>query len=294
MFDDMSRAAKDAARRIDAPFVIQTQGLFNAYIEGRPLFVYTDYTELANLHARPGYKTNSLRWLQRERRLYEQAQLVFAASSDTRTSLVHDYGTSETKVVLTHTGLNVAAPKDLPVRDREKFDVLFVGVDWKRKGGPDVLRAFAHVRQHIPHASLTVVGCRPSGEFPPGVRFVGEIPPKELGDHFASASVFCLPAYQEPAGIAYTEAAAWGLPVVATTAGNIPDRVLHGRTGLLVEPGDVEGLTAALLQLARDPDLRARFGMAGRSYALENFSWQQIARVIAKAARPYLTKARAV
>jgi glycosyltransferase involved in cell wall biosynthesis len=126
------------------------------------------------------------------------------------------------------------------------------------------------------------------------VRFVGEIPPTELGDHYASASVFCLPAYQEPAGIAYTEAAAWGVPVVATTAGNIPDRVLHGRTGLLVEPGDVDGLTAALLQLACDPSLRTRFGMAGRSYALENFSWQQIARVIAKAARPYLTKAGAL
>jgi len=289
MFDAMSRATKKAAKGIDAPFVIQTQGLFNGYIDGRPLFVYTDYTELANLHATPGHKTNSVRWLERERLLFEQAEVIFAASSDARTSLVRDYGIPETKVVLTNTGLNVAAPEHLPVRDRNRFDVLFVGTEWERKGGPDVLRAFAQVRQRVPYATLTVVGCRPSGNPPPAVRFVGKIPPTAVGAHFASASVFCLPAHQEPAGIAYSEAAAWGLPVVSTTAGNIPDRVVHGRTGLLVEPGDVEGLTAALLRLANDPELRLEFGNAGRAYALENFSWRQIARAIAEAARPYLT-----
>jgi glycosyltransferase involved in cell wall biosynthesis len=165
---------------------------------------------------------------------------------------------------------------------------LFVGQDWERKGGPDVLRAFDRLRTDIPTATLTIVGCKPGPQPACGVRYVEKVDLEELPAYLAAASVFCLPAHHEPAGIAYSEASAWGLAVVASTAGNISDRILTERTGLLVSPGDVDALAGALRRLALDPSLRLQLGRAGRDYTLANFTWRSVAAKIAAAIRPVL------
>ncbi len=74
------------------------------------------------------------------------------------------------------------------------------------------------------------------------------------------------PARAEGLGIALLEAASAALPVVATRVGGIPEAVVHERTGLLVEPGDVEGLGDALIRLLGDPELRRRMGAEGRAW----------------------------
>ncbi len=287
-FDLMSRAVTRFARELGAPYVFQTQGLFNAHVDGRPLFVYTDYTERANLRGNERHRLMPDRWLRRELTLYDNAELIFAASSTTRESLIDDYGVAADKVILTHTGINVQPPQSVPERSDSALDILFVGRDWERKGGPDLLRAFARVRSRVPSATLTVVGCTPGPHPPAGVRYVGHVAPRKLPAYLAAASVFCLPAHHEPAGIAYSDASAWGLPVVASTAGDIADRVLDGRTGLLVSPGDVDGLVDALLRLARDPSLRREFGRAARDHTLAHFTWPRVAAEIAAAMRPRL------
>jgi glycosyltransferase involved in cell wall biosynthesis len=280
MFDAMSEAVRTAARAGDPRFIFQTQGLFNGHVAGRQLFVYTDYTELANFRVDPQHRGRPERWLRRERKLYEQADVLFAASRDAQISLLEDYGAPPEKVVLVQTGLNVPPPEKVPERDDRAFTILFIGVDWERKGGPDLLRAYDQVRRRVPRATLIVVGCTPSGAAPPGARYLGKLAPGEVAKQLASASVLCLPARQEPAGIAYSEASAWGLPVVATNAGNIPDRVIDGQTGLLVSPGDTTALAEALVRLAGDTELRARLGSAGRTYTLNNFTWPRIAAKI--------------
>lgn len=67
------------------------------------------------------------------------------------------------------------------------------------------------------------------------------------------------------------EAMACGKPVVGTRIGGVSEVVDDGVNGLLVEPGDVDGLTNALLMLLRDPALRARMGQAGRARAEQRF-----------------------
>ncbi len=287
-FDLMSYAAARFARNVEAPYIFQTQGLFNAHIDGRPLFVYTDYTERANLRSNVRHRLMPSRWLRRELNLYDNAELIFAASSTTRESLIFDYGITPEKVILTHTGVNVQPPPSVPERSHSALNILFVGRDWERKGGPDLLQAFQRVRGRIPSATLTVVGCTPGGHPPPGVRYVGQVTPQDLPRYFAAASLFCLPAFHEPAGIAYSDASAWGLPVVATTAGDIGDRVLDGRTGFLVSPGDVDALGDALLRVALDRSLRRALGRAGREHTLANFTWSRVAAKIAAAMRPRL------
>jgi len=94
---------------------------------------------------------------------------------------------------------------------------------------------------------------------------------------YASADVFVLPAYREPYGTVWGEAMGFGLPVVGWRAGNLPYLADDGREGLLVAPGDTEGLTGALQVLAADPSLRHRLGQAARRRAAARPTWEQAA-----------------
>ena len=80
------------------------------------------------------------------------------------------------------------------------------------------------------------------------------------------------PADREGLGIALLQASAAAVPIVASRAGGIPEAVLDGENGLLVPPGDVSALTAALRTLMADAHLRARMGQAGRTRILADFS----------------------
>ena len=101
----------------------------------------------------------------------------------------------------------------------------------------------------------------------------------------ASLDVLVLPSVYEEMGSVLVEAMAAGLPVVASDVGGIPEVVRHGETGLLVPPGDVDALTAALDRLVADPELRARLAAGARACAAD-YSWPSLAvRVAAVYAR---------
>lgn len=120
--------------------------------------------------------------------------------------------------------------------------------------------------------------CRDLGE---NVLFTGRVGDEALHALYAGADIFVHPTRFEGSSLVTLEAMAHGLPVVATRAGGIPDKVEDGRSGVLVEPGDVEALASALLRVARDAELRKRMGAAARE-KVEAFAWPRIAdRVIA-------------
>lgn len=104
-------------------------------------------------------------------------------------------------------------------------------------------------------------------------------PRMDIDQILAAADVFALPSLEDTLPLAILEAMASGLPVVSTTIGGIPECVLDGQTGRLVPPGDSTRLAAALIQLLSDPQLRARWGAAGRQRVHQHFSrHSQIAR----------------
>ncbi len=93
---------------------------------------------------------------------------------------------------------------------------------------------------------------------------------------YERAAVVACPSYREGFGVACAEAMAYGRPVVASAVGGLLDLVVDGETGLLVEPGDVAGLRAALERLLGDPELRKRLGDAGRERIRRHFSWRPV------------------
>jgi phosphatidylinositol alpha-1,6-mannosyltransferase len=127
-----------------------------------------------------------------------------------------------------------------------------------------------------------------TADFP--VKFLGDIPDEQLGSIYAQASIFAMTSMPhkhsvEGFGLVYLEAGAHGLPIVAHAIGGVPEAVMDGVTGLLVEPGDTAALTQAFARLLDDPRLRRRLGEAARVRALAR-TWRDSAAALFGQPRP--------
>ncbi len=96
---------------------------------------------------------------------------------------------------------------------------------------------------------------------------------EELRKQYQSADIFVLPSRDEGMPNVLLEAAASGLPLIATRVGSNPDALREGETGLLVDADDPVSLSKALNELISDPDRAGRMGTAGRIYMKQHFSW---------------------
>jgi glycosyltransferase involved in cell wall biosynthesis len=105
---------------------------------------------------------------------------------------------------------------------------------------------------------------------------IGSVPHEEVLRLIRRAAVVACPSLREGFGVVCAEAMAAGRPVVASAVGGLLDLVCDGETGLLVPPGDVAALRAALERLLGDPGLRARLGAAGRERARELLGWDAV------------------
>lgn len=191
-------------------------------------------------------------------------------------------------------------------------NLLFVGRVSPEKGVHVLLDAFKNVLGHHPDAHLKIVGPQVSAplefilpfnkdskfkdlaslysgsyrsrlrdQLPSNlasqVSFIGNVPHSQLINYCQDADVFIFPSvWDEPFGIPIVEAMATGVPVIATRVGGITEIVEEGKTGLLVERGEVTALADAILSLLSDKAGRKSMGKAGRQRAIELFSWERI------------------
>jgi glycosyltransferase involved in cell wall biosynthesis len=257
-------------------FTFQTQSLVDASIAGTPHFLYIDHTHLANL-SYPGKRQTPMaaaKWVELERSMYQNARLNFTMSAHVSRSLVEQYGCPPARVECVYAGGN-AAPAEAGDLGSDRFaqkNILFVGIDWDRKGGPVLLEAFREVRRAHPTATLTIVGCAPNVSMA-GCCVVGPVNSAEVSKFYQAASVFCLPTTVEPFGIVFLEAFAHGLPIVATNIGAIPDFVEQGRSGYMVDCNDAAQLANRLNELLANPARCAAFGARGKALVSDRYTW---------------------
>jgi glycosyltransferase involved in cell wall biosynthesis len=162
----------------------------------------------------------------------------------------------------------------------EKFAVGWVGRMTAVKRTEDVLAGFDRLRERGVDATLCLVGDgpdRPQLEelaHELGVMsdtlFLGY--QEDVAPLYAAFDALVLPSGNEGTPVSVIEALAAGTPVVATRVGGVPDVVVDGEDGFLVDPGDADALSERLERLARDPALRDRLGAAGRKRVLPRYA----------------------
>jgi glycosyltransferase involved in cell wall biosynthesis len=222
-------------------------------------------------------------WEQRRARIYAAARMCTAASRWTADSLAGDYAIERERIAIVGFGANHRAPA--VGRDWQTPRFLFVGIDWERKGGPLLLRAFARLRATLPTATLDVVGGHPPLQ-QNGVSFHGVLSQRVEREReavlalFARATCFVMPSQVEPFGIAYVEAASAGIASIGSSVGG-PRDVIGADGGLVVAPSDEDALLEAMLALA-DPITAKRMGDAARACSSQ-YTWPKVAERLLRA-----------
>lgn len=155
-----------------------------------------------------------------------------------------------------------------------KVNFLFLGKIGERKGAFDLILAFAAIPlAQREHAELVIAGdgegtkARDTIEqlnLTQSIRILDWVDEQQRDELLARANVFVLPSYNEGLPMALLEAMSWGLPVITTPVGGIPELISTAKNGLLVTPGRIEQLSAAMQSLIESEQLRISLGNAGR------------------------------
>jgi len=265
-------------------FTFQTQSLFNGKLNDIPHFVYTDHTTQTNKlypDIDPWQYMKSERFIKKaEKKIYEDATMIFTFGSLISWSLINHYKIPESKVVTVFAGSNVLIESENNIEKYAKKNILFVGVEWERKGGPILLQVFEKILAKHPDASLTIVGCSPQISLP-NCNVVGKIPVEEVAQYYNSASVFCLPTLREPFGIVFIEAMKYRLPIIANNIGSLPDLVKNDYNGYLID-NNVEKYADAFCKLFDEPEKSKIMGENGYNFAKSKLTWPLVGENIKK------------
>lgn len=258
-----------------------------------------------------------------EKMSIENANAVIAVSQETRRDVLSLFHVPEERVHVIHNGIDLQQYRYMPATDAltrygvdpERPYVLFVGRITRQKG-------IIHLVNAIPDIdpALQVVLCAGAPdtieigqEMAERVRVVGSdrdnviwiqemLPREDVIQFYSHAAVFCCPSVYEPFGIINLEAMACETAVVASAIGGIPEVVVPGETGLLVnldlkagtfDPVSADqfshNLATAINQVALDAEVRTTFGKNGRKRVEEHFSWTAIAHKTLDLYRSLLT-----
>ncbi len=214
---------------------------------------------------------------------------VIAVSASAAEEARKVFNVPRQKLRVIHNGIDTDVFRQLDGGMKEKGRLILVGNSQDRKKGLIYLLKALRLLRGEMDVELTIVDRGlPDNEYAPQlvrrygldgrVCFTGKVGLEELVRHYGRAEVAVVPSLYEGFGLPAAEAMACGLPVVATTAGALPEVVEDGRNGILVPPRDAYALAGAIERLLRDDELRRVMGEEGRRRVERHFTWEQAAR----------------
>ncbi|HJU44117.1 MAG TPA: glycosyltransferase family 4 protein [Vicinamibacterales bacterium] len=279
--------------RVDA--VLQIGATFRAVDDTSiPYFMYCDSNiRMAQHGAKSGYSDGTVLTsseLQaiagRETAVYRGAAAIFPLSERVRRSFIDDFGIPGDRVRAIYAGPNFE-PDRVAAAPRSRAGshpptVLFVGLQFHRKGGDLLVESFRRVRERVPDARLLLAGVPVGFVEGPGIECLGDLNKnttegaEALAAAYAGADVFALPTRYEPFGIAFIEAMHFGLPCIGPRAWAVPEIIADGDTGFTVAVEDIDALTDRLLRLLTNPELARTMGAAAQDRARSLFTWPHV------------------
>ncbi|MFC1699965.1 glycosyltransferase family 4 protein [Candidatus Omnitrophota bacterium] len=279
-------------KELDGQFdlIFQISGMFAPYFDqtktNKPYVTYNDYTLMLSytMALSDGYSgwtplaDQKNKWIDLEKQLYADAKMIFTTNENARKSLIDDYGIEAEKIIKAGYGLTLDSIPDTQ-KTYDGKTILFIGMDFERKGGYVLLEAFKKVKEQIPDARLIIVG--PNKDVfqidQPGVKLLGVIKDRKIiDDLYRQASIFVMPSLCEPFGLVFLEAMAYQLPCIGTTLDAMPEIIEDGKTGFIVPPKDAQTLAEKLITLLNNQDLMKNMGVQAQKRVKEQFSWENV------------------
>jgi glycosyltransferase involved in cell wall biosynthesis len=243
-------------------------------VRGRPYVLHVHGSEFSKFyHEECGAFS---KWM--VRRVLERAALLLALSGQWQDELKRIAPRSKVQTLPNAVHLHevpFGVAPETPAR------ILFAGRIGARKGTFELLRAFARVAPRFPSTTLVCAG---DGEAEKLNRLAAELgvagqvecpgwlSPDQMASELSRATIFALPSHNEGVPMALLEAMSRSLPVLTTPVGGIPEVIENDRNGLMVPPGDVDAIEAALERLLQSSAERVRLGAAARATIAERFS----------------------
>jgi glycosyltransferase involved in cell wall biosynthesis len=170
-------------------------------------------------------------------------------------------------------------------KDNSKINLLFLGLVSNRKGVLDLISAFAAALKNAPQLVLNIGG---DGEvdqakayahelaLESNINFLGWVGENKKNELLSCNDIFILPSYNEGLPVSVLEAMSWGIPVIATAVGGIPELIQNNINGFLMTPADISALQNLLELLGRDQAIRGRVGLAGKETIQKSYSREVI------------------
>lgn len=230
-----------------------------------------------------------------ERAVFEQAQFVCCTSHWARDSVISSYNVDPTRVLVTPFPI-VEYPADnpRPIRHADASHLTFVGNDFARKGGPRVIEW--HQAHFADVAELHIA----SRDRPPSnidslrnVVWHGSLSNDDVIRKLLPQSrVFLLPTWADLSPLVLTEAAAAGVPAIASDIAGIPEIVVDGVTGRILPAADDIGFVQAIRELLSDDDLNNRMSSAARHHFANTLSADQSTLTLIEELERVLSKTR--
>lgn len=158
---------------------------------------------------------------------------------------------------------------------------MFVGKDFKRKGGYITYEAFKLLREQGEKVELYVIGPQSDPIENPveGYHFIGQIPFNEEAKYYNMCDVFCMPSYFEAYGLVFVEALTFGLPCIGRNCYEMPYFIQDGETGLLLNYDDPHELARLMLRLMHEESFSLNV-LSKRQQYIHDYSWDNVARKI--------------
>lgn len=302
------RVLRDRAVRPDVIHDNQTlgYGLLRMQRDGMPIIanvhhpITVDRTlDLAAASLRKKFST--WRWysfLRMQKRVIQRLPTLITVSENSFDDIVRDFGVEPARMRVIPVGVEhgVFVPPTVP-RVRGRI-VATASADVPLKGIVPLLEAVAKLRTER-DVELVIVGRAKEGGaaaraierlgLEDAVRFVTGVSEAELVQVFGSAHVGVVPSLYEGFSLPAIELMSCATPLVATTAGALPEVV--GDAALSVPPGDTEALAAAIARVLDDDELAASLGAAGRERVMRLYTWKSVAQQTVQWYRDYLDEA---
>jgi glycosyltransferase involved in cell wall biosynthesis len=226
------------------------------------------------------------RFLAMQKRVAPKLSRIITVSKQSQKDLIDDFRLQSEKIDVVLNGVDTQTFAPRPDIRRTPHRIMATAsADVPLKGLIYLLQAVDQLRHEIPDLELVVLG-RPKDNGPTArllhqsglhshVRFVHGLSTEELVEKYAGSSLAVVPSLYEGFGLPVAEAMACAVPVLATSAGGLPEVV--GNAGCIVPPADSSAMAAVIRSLFNNPESLESLGRAGRQRMLTRFTWKRAA-----------------